>query len=535
MIGHAVELQRMLFEQGAPSRRALLEYKKTESAHGFKICVYRNHSFELIENTISAYLDYAECPSSFEYSDYDDSLSFINFDNSADMCIVWLDLSRYLHVDDINEFLSARMAYLNAVFGKPVLFAYCGGEVEFSSANVLCLNVDSLCARQGVKTYDERMEGISGTRLSSKAMMSVAKEIGLKFIPSMLRPALKAIAVDLDNTLYCGVLGEDGVDGVRLTDGHVRLQNALKALKSQGFFLCAISKNDIRDVERLFAARKDFPLGIDDFVSVQASWEEKSALIRNILSATNIHYDSVLFVDDNVGELNAMDLAYPDIHCVRACDDANITADIIENYPRLRKFGINAEDALRSADTKANAERAELRRGWSQSEYLKTLDVRIRFGIDEQSTAERVFELANKTNQFIFNYRRYGKARVEEMIRDSAYRVITVSLKDKLSDSGIVGVCVANLSGRTVCIDELFVSCRALGRGLDDIIVLGAISVACEEFKCDTVKVAFKKGERNLPAEKFVEKELVEYTKQAHSFEYEFPADLVNIEIHGRE
>ncbi len=523
----------MLFEQGAPSRRALLEYKR-KSAGVYKVCVYRNHSFELIENTISAYLDYAECPADFEYSDYDDSLSFINFDTSADMCILWLDLSRYRNVGDIKGFLSARLQHLNSVFGKPVLVAYCGRDVEIGLKDVLSLNVDSLCKRQGIKTYDERMESISGTRLSSKAMMSVAKEMGLKYIPSMLRPSLKAIAVDLDNTLYGGVLGEDGIDGIRLTEGHIRLQNALKDLKRQGFFLCAISKNELRDVKTLFAARKDFPLGLDDFVSVQASWEEKSALMSNILAFANIHYDSVLFVDDNVGELSAMDSAYPDIHCVRACDDANITADIIENYPRLRKFGINAEDAIRSEDTKANAERLELRSCMSQAEYLKTLEVNIRFGIDEPSAAQRVSELANKTNQFIFNYRRYQKSQVDEMIGDNACRVITVSLKDKLSDSGIVGVCIANLSGRTVCIDELFVSCRALGRGLDDIIVLGAISVACEEFKCDTVKVAFKKGERNLPAQKFVNEKLVEYTKEAHGFGYEFPTDLVNIQIYGR-
>ena len=533
MIDCAIKLQQLLFECGEPSRRALVEHIPLNKTR-YKICVYRNHSFELIEHTISAYLDFADSLSSFVYSDYDDSLSFINFDQTADMAIVWLDLARYSHSGSISDFISERLKVLSSKFDKPILFASCGGEVFIDDPNVITFDIDSLSAKFGAKLYDERMECISGTRLSSKAMMAVAKEMGLKYIPSMLRTPLKAIVVDLDNTLYKGVLGEDGILGVQLTDGHKHLQKTLKHLKEQGFFLSIISKNDIEDVLELFDNRHDFPLKKDDFVSIQASWEEKSVLMSNVLSFLNIHYDSVVFVDDNLGELNMMDMKYRDIHCIKACDDAFVTANVVEAYPRLRKFKLNIEDTLRAKDSMANAQRESLKNDLSPKEYLKSLDVNIRFGVDESTTVDRVVELANKTNQFIFNYRRYNNAQITHMIEDEQSVVITISLKDKLSDSGIIGVVTAYLENGTVVIDEIFVSCRALGRGLDDIIVLGALSLACKALDSNKVKVLFKKGERNVPAENFACEKLNEYLQNAADFEYEFPKEIVNIEVKGR-
>jgi len=533
MIDNAIKLQQMLFENGEPSRRTLLEYIPFNKKR-YKICVYRNHSFELIEHTINAYLDYADCLSSFVYSDYDDSLSFVNFDTTADMAIIWLDLSRYSNATSISAFISDRLSVLYSKFQKPILLAICGGSVSIINPDIIVFDVDNLSDIFGTKLYDERMESISGTRLSSKAMMAVAKQLGLKYIPSMLRTPLKAIVVDLDNTLYRGVLGEDGIDGIQLTAGHLHLQKVLKYLKEQGFFLSVISKNDIRDVENLFDKRDDFPLKKSDFTSLQASWEDKYVLMQNVLSFLNIHYDSVVFVDDNIGELNMMDIKFNNISCIKACDDADITAHIIESFPRLRKFRISVEDTLRTKDSQSNAEREVLRNSLSQQDYLKSLDVCVRFGIDEIETANRVVELSNKTNQFIFNYRRYTFAQISRMIKDNNSVVITVSLKDKLSDSGIIGVCTAFLDNGIVNIDEVFVSCRALGRGLDDIIVLGAISTACQKLHSNKIRVLFQKGERNVPAENFALKKLANYLVGVDTFSYNMPRDIVKTEIGGR-
>ena len=196
-----LELQKFLFEDN-PSRLDLLNYPRKESKDSevYTISIYRNHSFELIENTIYPYLAYSGLSVKFEYSDYDDSLSFFN--------------------------------------------------MKFS-----------------------------GTKLSSLTCIEVSKDLGLNYIPSLLKPNLKGIIVDLDNTLYKGVLGEDGIEGITLTLGHKNLQNSLKKLKDQGFFLCVASKNNEQDVIDLFKKREDFPLSLNDFTKVYANWNSKSESI----------------------------------------------------------------------------------------------------------------------------------------------------------------------------------------------------------------------------------------------------------------
>lgn len=525
-----LSLQKFLFDD-KPTRRRLLEYKQTIISPSYRIGVYRNHSFELIEHTIGAFLDYAEMSVQFDYSDYDDSLSFANLNQTTDLLILWLDLSRYNNLQNINGFVIERIRYLESIYPNPILFVPFAGDCSYQSERVTCFSLDSIESTLGSRFYDERMEPFSGTKMSAAACLLVSEQLGLRYLPALLKPSLKAIIVDLDNTLYQGVLGEDGIDGIVLTEGHISLQQQLKSLATQGLFLCIASKNEERDVISLFDERKDFPLRKDDFTKICANWNSKAQSIEEIARYLNINPDSMLFIDDNMGELLAVAEAFPQIKLIHALDDAQITCRILSMYPGLLRLHSHREDKLRKGDVQANAIRRRLQGTSSPEEYLRSIGTKITFSLNNAQQAARISELANKTNQFIFCYRRYSLSEVMSLIQRDDAVVVTASLSDNLSDSGIIGVCVAFKQKGFVEIDECFVSCRALGRGLDEIIVLGMFSCAIKQFGVNRLKINFVAGERNHPAGQFVEKKLHNFIESDEVFDYQVPQNVVEVEV----
>lgn len=522
------ELQEQLLEK-QPTRRELLEYVPV-GTHSIRICVYRNHSFELVEHTIGAYLDFSNLKASFSYSDYDDSLSFINLDKEADLLILWLDLSRY-DMENISAFINERISVLRQKFDKPILLIAINGSVAVSDNHVICMDYAQIKTELSENFLDDRMEFATGTRLSARALVRFSKELGLKYIPAIVFPSLKAIVVDLDNTLYKGVLGEDGISGVVLTNGHRLLQEFLKSKSQEGFFICVISKNDKKDVEELFKTRTDFPLKLNDFTVVEASWDDKAKSMAMILQVLNIGVDSVLFVDDNLGELAQMQVSFPKIKEIHALDDAFKTLNVIECYPGLIKLSTKEEDAFRSNDVKSNLERKKMQTTLSKEDYIKSLQMKLTYNINVESFSARIAELANKTNQFIFNYKRYDLSMVENLMHNDAAVIMSVTLSDKLSNSGTIAVCVGKAKENYMELEECFVSCRALGRGIDDIIVLGMIKIAADTLGFENLKVCFKKGERNLPAENFINKYLKNYINQVSPIDFSIDDSLVEIQV----
>ncbi len=508
------ELQNFIFEQN-PTRMALLEYKSSLNKM-FNVLVYRNHSFELIEHMISPYLDYAEIGVNFEYSDYDDSLSFVNINPKTDLIVLWLDLTRYEKFD-LTKFLEERISYLSKIYTKPVLLAPFGKDIN--NTNIAVYSFKKLENELGEQFTDLRLEEFTGTKISSKASIKIAKDLGLNYIPALLKPNLKAIIVDLDNTLYKGVLGEDGAENLELTTGHKQLQEYLKQKASEGFFLCAVSKNDKNDVLELFNKRSDFPLQKNDFTEIKASWEAKSKSISEIVKFLNIGTDSIVFVDDNLGEIAEVKNAIPNIKTIWAKDDAKITTEILSNYPGLLKLYSGVEDKLRSGDIIANEERRKLQNNLSQEDYLKSLDIEITYSINDKSQIKRISELSRKTNQFIFNYKRYSETEIEKLMTEGY--VISVSLRDKLSDSGIIGVGCGRVKENYFELEECFVSCRALGRGLDEIIVSGMVSKLLAVTNINKLRVLFQKGERNIPAENYALKHFKSNLNKPEIFEFQ--------------
>jgi FkbH-like protein len=325
------------------------------------------------------------------------------------------------------------------------------------------------------------------------------------------------------------VLGEDGFANLILTEGHKRLQSKLAGLEKQGFFLCIASKNQHDDVVKLFETRKDFPLKINSFTKIVANWNSKAQSIKEIADYLNIHTESILFIDDNAGEILEVKHNLPNIKFILAREDTNTTINILDDFPGLLKLNLKKEDAIRSQDMKANEKRVSLSHDMSKEDYIKSLNTELIFSVNDISHAQRVSELACKTNQFIFSFKRYSVVDIENLMKGVNSVVVSISLKDDLSESGIIGCCVFNRTSKVIVLEECFVSCRALGRGLDEIIVLKAISIALDYLGSNLLTVCFKKGDRNTPAEIFVKDFLEKHLDKSCVFEYKLNDTFLRI------
>ncbi|ACM64621.1 HAD-IIIC family phosphatase [Campylobacter lari] len=463
-------------------RNELIKLSKENNFKSVDINVFRNHSFEVISSIINAFLAFSKIKANFNISAYDDSLNYENI-KKANLNIIFLDLNNYKN--NVDEFIQEKINTLKTLSDAPIITLLLGKTKlkDYDICEILKPFLD-----ENLIIDDSNFE-INASRLSNKACISLAQILGLKIIPSFLMPNLKAIIIDLDNTLYDGILGEDGIKNLKLTQNHINLQNELLNLKNQGFLLAIASKNDENDVKAMFKQRKDFLLKISDFAMIKANWQSKDENIKEIAKFFNIGLDSILFIDDNIAEIE--NTKYLGIKTLLANEQS---AWNLKLYPRLYKDKLNKEDSIRNADIMANEQRMILAK-LNQEEYFKNLEIKLEFFINEN--LPRCAELLNKTNQFIANYSRMNLAQCQEFCKENA--ILSISMSDRLSDSGIIAIFVALKSDKTLIIQDLCISCRALGRKLEKIMIFKAIEFLHNYFHTNKALLYFQKGAKNQP------------------------------------
>lgn len=499
-----------------PNRLALMQLEVTWPLAPLKLTIHRNTTVEFIESALIPYLAYAGYEPFFSIGGYDDSLS-LSGDLETELHIIWLDFGRYDSLIQDGSFLpwlEERLLTLRGMSTAPILLCntptntslnkeLAGLEKKVSDMRVFDLH--SVLTPLGDKAFDQRMLALGATGFSAKAVLVMAQNLGMKWIPSAIAPRLKAIVVDLDNTLYSGILGEDSSEGLELTGAYRLLQEKLFDLKKQGLFLAVLSKNEAADVEGLFQTRQDFPLGIGDFSAKAISWNSKAEGMTDIARALRIGTDAILFIDDNMGELNAVSHAFPDVKLLHA-SDPELVNRALDFYPGLMSWIDTRENTLRSADLAANARREEaMKKEGDPLAYLKSLETKLVFGLNRTKDARRLYDLSQKTNQFNLALKRFQLADVERYLQQSDKLVVTVALSDKLSDSGIIASLMLGTEGDRLIVDELCISCRALGRGLEDYMIFRSISLAAEMAGLSRVGFAYSTAPRNGPARRWLE------------------------------
>jgi FkbH-like protein len=508
------EAQRVIFAHDL-DRVQLLKARASGSRSPLRVFVHRNFPFEYIARAAGPFLSYAGYQATVEYSDYDDSLSSAA-NGDADLVVVALDFERYrstMNVDAMVAWFGDRLRSLRSTTTDPMLVLNWAAtdvdarmfnqrlreEIAPRIASLAIADAAAVAAQLGDAYADHREVDKKGTWLSEAAILETARQYGLTWLPAAVAPRLKAVVLDFDNTLYSGVLGEDGVDGVRITPAHQAIYGEVLRLRVEGLFIAGLSRNEASDVDAFVQQRSEFDLKHDVWSAMSVSWGAKADGLRAIAQQLRIGIDSILFIDDNPGELAAASSELPGLHTVYA-REAEETAQALRLYPRLNGYIRTATDSLRADDLAASSERNEaLAAAADPTEYLRSLDIELEFHVNDESTLTRAAELSNKTNQFNSRLRRFSESEVTAAFRSGDLLVATVGLSDRLSDSGIIAAIFGHHDHNTLVIDEINVSCRALGRELENAIVWHVVQAFVHD---DTDVVAFdwQRGPRNAPA-----------------------------------
>lgn len=329
-------------------------------------------------------------------------------------------------------------------------------------------------ATAGPDAYDQRMELFARQPLSLAGSAAFAAAAARLLAP-LVMPRAKVLAVDLDDTLWGGVVGEDGVAALQIDHDYPglvyrRIQQAVRALKARGVLLVLLSKNDADLVEAAFAGRPDMPLTLGDFSVVMANWREKHANLVDALSELNLGLESVVFLDDQPFEREQMAHALP---AVRVLDAGSGPLDLLQAIHRCTDFDtllVSREDTERARDyDHQRLRRASERDSSDRDAFLAGLEMTAEIAPVGASSLPRVVQMLGKTNQFNLTSRRHGQADVLAMMAQPGTMLRTLRLKDRFGDQGIVALAIAvPIDGDSLRLDSFLVSCRAVGRGVED-------------------------------------------------------------------
>lgn len=343
--------------------------------------------------------------------------------------------------------------------------------------------------------------------------------------------APKVIAVDADNTLWGGILGEDGADGVQVGDAFPgnafrSLQQGLVYQATQGALLALVSKNNESDVAEVFERREaDLILTPQRFAAQRVDWNSKADNLQSIAAELNLGVESFIFVDDNPVEVAEVDQRIPGVQVIQVSDEPAEIASLTAGMSGFRFAQVSAEDRDRTAMMRQESVRVSAAQSApSQAEFLASLDLSVRIFAPTETAVGRVAQLINKTNQFNLTTHRRSEAEVAALVSSPHHRVYAAEVSDRFGGYGLVVAAVVLISGDRWEIDTFLMSCRVLRRGVEDA-VLGCIAQDAASANARILAGSYVPTAKNVQvATFFSDRGFVETTPSA--FEAYLPLDL---------
>jgi FkbH-like protein len=325
----------------------------------------------------------------------------------------------------------------------------------------------------GIQARDDRAWFESKQPCSSALMAEFAREAA-HMIVSLRMPPKKVLVLDLDNTLWGGVMAEDGLDGIELGDTSPRgeafkaFQKYILCLKQRGVLLAVCSKNDHVKAKEVFDKHPEMCLRMADIVSFKANWEPKSDNIRQMAAELNLGLDSFVFVDDNPAEIEIVRQFAPQVTTILLDSDPANYLGQLQDCRLFEPRNLTAEDAGRTGQYLAEAHRKSMEsQAVDMDSYLESLQMEAVIKEFNSTDAPRLAQLINKSNQFNLTTRRRTEAEVTEIMNDQNYVGYSLRLRDRFGDHGLVSVLIGRLSGPVMMIDTWLMSCRVLKRQVE--------------------------------------------------------------------
>jgi len=343
-------------------------------------------------------------------------------------------------------------------------------------AGVDILALDARATEDGIASWHDPVLWHRAKIEIAPPMSPLYGDLVARIVAAQRGRSYKCLVLDLDNTLWGGVIGDDGIEGIVLGQGSaegeafIAFQNYAQRLSERGIILAVCSKNDEKIALTPFASHPDMVLKRSSFAAFVANWTDKAANLRAIAAEINIGLDALVFADDNPFERNLVRRELPMVAVPELPEDAAFYAQCIADGGYFESVRMTAEDFSRAGQYQANAEREFARQATSDlPAYLKSLEMEMRVTPFDALGQARITQLINKTNQFNLTTRRYAERDVEAAMADKDTVTFQIRLTDKYGDNGMIAVVIAKPSPRPgeLMIDTWLMSCRVLGRQVE--------------------------------------------------------------------
>ncbi len=340
--------------------------------------------------------------------------------------------------------------------------------------NLSLVDLNSLVATLGrQQAYDPLLEATSDMPLSLEAQARFA-ELVADVIAAQRGYVRKCVVVDLDNTLWAGILGEDGVEGVEIGGhglgwAHLELQRWLFRLRQRGILLAVCSKNDDALAREAFEVRKsEMALHLEDVACFVANWETKADNIAHIQRVLNIGMDSFVFLDDNPAEREMVRQAHPEVCVPELPQDPALWVAMLSEMNLFETASYSEADVARTEQYRIEAERVAFQASFKdEAGFLRSLEMVATAKPLTALNLLRATQLTQRSNQFNLRTVRYTEAELEHIAEDPAWVTVAVTLADRFGEHGLVNVLLVKKEGTAAFIDTWVMSCRVLKRGLE--------------------------------------------------------------------
>jgi FkbH-like protein len=380
---------------------------------------------------------------------------------------------------------------------------------------VYCLGYDALVALKGREHWhDERKWLTARLPISAGHLLDMARE-WVRFIVPLSGRIAKVLVVDLDNTLWGGVIGEDGMTGIKVGPEYPgavyqALQRTLLDLSRKGILLAVCSKNNLDDAMEALEKHPGMLLRAKHFAAIRINWTDKAQNLREIAQELNVGIDALAFLDDNPFEREQVRAALPEVTVINLPKNPLDYASAVRNCAVFERLTLSSEDQQRTEMYAAQKQRSGAEQNFqSKEDFFRFLEQEAELEPVSDLTLARVAQLTQKTNQFNLTTRRYTESQIAEMARNPEWHIFSIKVRDRFGDHGLVGVAITHDEGEQCEVDTFLLSCRVIGRTVETALLAHLAEGAAQRGRKHLVGW-FLPTRKNAPARDFY---------QQHGFE----------------
>lgn len=370
--------------------------------------------------------------------------------------------------------------------------------------NIFVLNSNKWISNAGNNAYSPKLWYLSKTPFHTSVFANASKDIA-SYIGGFKGNSRKLIVVDLDNTLWGGVVGDVGSNNL-VIGGHNPIgeayrdfQQALKSLSNAGIVLAVTSKNEENIALETIENHPEMILRKNDFVTWRINWEDKAKNIYEIAKELNLGLDSIVFLDDNSFERERVKHALPDVFVPDLPNDPMLYKNFLLQLDCFNISSISEEDRKRTELYSLERQRSEHKNSFSDmEEWLKSIDIKVKCEPLHADNLQRVLQLLNKTNQMNLQTGRYTEKELTDRTIQGIHEMYAFSVKDNFGDAGLTGVIGLKINDDTLFITDFVLSCRVIGRKIEETMLSVAIDIAHQR-DCEIVMAQYIQTEKNKP------------------------------------